>query len=151
MSGENSDAHKDQQDGQCVYHVLRKTGNINDTREGDNGYSVPDRPGGNNGHISKDAQEGDHEYHLLEDPEHEYHVLEGPGEENSDTSTGIQDHEYHVLEGPGDSYNSDTNEGIQEGDHEYHVLEGMTPELEGSEEGEEERVMITAYKTHTQT
>ena len=68
-----------------------------------------------------------------------YHTLEGPGEENSDTSTGIQDHEYHVLEGQGDSYSSDTNEGIQERDHEYHVLEGMTPELEGSEEGEEER------------
>ena len=120
MSGENSDEHKDQQDGE-------------------NEYSAPDRQGGSDGHISKDAQEGDHEYHVLEGQEHEYHVLEGPGEENSETSTGIQSHEYHVLEGQGDSYSSDTNEGIQERDHEYHVLEGMTPELEGSKEGEEER------------
>ena len=97
-SGENSDAHKDQQDGENV-------GNINDTRERENEYSAPNRQGGSDGHISKDAQEGNHEYHVLEGPEHEYHVLEGLGDSN------------------------DTNEGIQERDHEYHILEGMTPEL----------------------
>ena len=122
MSGENSDTHKDQQDGENVV-------NMNDTRERENEYSAPNRHGGSDGHISKDAQEGGHEYHVLEGPEHEYHVLKGPGEEYSDTSTGIQSHEYHVFEGQGDSYNSDTNKEIQEGNHEYHILEGMIPEL----------------------
>ena len=102
-----------------VYHALDMSGENSDEhkdqQDGENEYSAPDRQGGSNGHISKDAQEGGHEYHILEGPEHEYHVLEGQGDSH------------------------DTNEGIQERDHEYHVLEGMTPELEGSEEGEEER------------
>ena len=87
-------AHKDQQDGESVYRVLQESGNINDTRESENEYSVLDRPGGNDDHISKNAQEGGHEYHILEGPEREYHMLESWREENSDTSTGIQNHEY---------------------------------------------------------
>jgi hypothetical protein len=150
MSGENSNAHKDQQDGpgENMHHVLEETGDNNGIQEWENECSVPDWPGGNDDTTSKDAQEGDREYHVLEGPDgdsysdtneeenHEYHVLEGSsGEQKSDTNKGIQNHEYHVLEGPGNS-SRDANAGIQMGDHEYHVLEGMTPELEGSEEGE---------------